>query len=165
MPRRKKVIPGPAVSVIGRRTAPREQYAAAREVGRLLAEAGYTIVCGGLGGVMEAACRGAKEGGGLTVGILPTLSRTDANPYVDLPIATGLGEARNVIVATTGLAVVAVGGSLGTLTEVAFALKHHIPVVGIDTWDLEVARVPGTTIYPVTTPAEAIAKVKELLDA
>jgi hypothetical protein len=67
-------------------------------------------------------------------------------------------------VATSGLAVVAVGGSLGTLTEVAFALKHHIPVVGIDTWDLEVARVPGTTIYPVETPAEAVDKVKELLD-
>ena len=162
-PRRRKVVPGPAVSVIGSGSAAREQYAAAREVGRLLAEEGYTVVCGGLGGVMEAACRGAREGGGLTVGILPGLRREDANPFVDVPVVTGLGEARNVVVATTGRAVVAVGGSLGTLTEVAFALKHHIPVVGIDTWDLEVTRLPGMNVFPVETPAEAIEKIRELL--
>jgi uncharacterized protein (TIGR00725 family) len=162
-PRRRKVLPGPAVSVVGSGSAPREQLAAAREVGRLLAEAGYTVVCGGLGGVMEEACRGAREAGGLTIGILPGLSRTDANPFVDVPVVTGLGEARNVIVATTGHAVVAVGGSLGTLTEVAFALKHHIPVVGIDTWELEVARLPGMNVFAVETPAEAVAKVREVL--
>jgi uncharacterized protein (TIGR00725 family) len=162
-PRRRKVLPGPAVSVIGSGTAAKEQAAAAREVGRLLAEAGYTLVCGGLGGVMEAACRGAKEVGGLTIGILPTGRRDDANPYVDVPVVTGLGEARNIIVATTGRAVVAVGGSLGTLSEVAFALKHNIPVVGLHTWDLEVARLPGMNVFPVETPAEAVAKVRELL--
>jgi uncharacterized protein (TIGR00725 family) len=162
-PRRRKVLPGPLVSVIGPGTASREQAATAREVGRLLAESGYTVVCGGLGGVMEAACRGAREAGGLTVGILPGLRAEEANPYVDVPVTTGIGEARNVIVATSGRAVVAVGGRLGTLTEIGYALKHHIPVIGLDTWDLEVTRMPGMNVFQVETPAEAVEKVQEMV--
>ena len=162
-PRRRKVVPGTPVSVVGSGSASREEKAAAREVGRLLAEDGYTLVCGGRGGVMEAACRGAHEAGGLTIGILPGSTRERRNPYVDIPVVTGLGDARNIIVAMTGHAVIAVGGSLGTLTEVAFALKHNIPVIGIDTWVLEVARLPGMNVFEVKTPAEAMEKIRELL--
>jgi uncharacterized protein (TIGR00725 family) len=162
-PRRRKVLPGPVISVIGSGTASREQSATAREVGRLLAEEGYTVVCGGMGGVMEAVCRGAREAGGLTVGILPGTRAEEANPYVDIPIVTGLGDARNVIVATSGRVVVAVGGRLGTLTEIGHALKHHIPVIGLDTWDLEVTRMPGMNVFRVETPAEALEKVKEMV--
>jgi len=164
-PRRRKVVPGLPISVVGAGTASREEKAVAREVGRLLAEDGHTVVCGGRGGVMEAACRGAHEAGGLTIGILPGSTRERVNACVDIPVVTGLGDARNVIVALTGHAVVAVGGSLGTLTEVAFALKHNIPVIGLDTWDLEVSRLPGMNVFEASTPAGAIEKLREVLAA
>jgi hypothetical protein len=106
-------------------------------VGRALAEAGAVLVCGGLGGVMEAACRGAQEAGGTTVGILPGHDRADANPYVDVAVATGLGEARNALVVRAADALIAVGGEYGTLSEIALALKAGKPVVGIDSWDLD----------------------------
>ncbi len=162
-PRRRKVVPGVPVSVVGAGSASREEKAAAREVGRLIAEEGLTLVCGGRGGVMEAACRGAREAGGLTIGILPGSTRERRNPYVDIPVVTGLGDARNVIVAMTGQAVIAVGGSLGTLAEVACALAHNVPVIGTDPWDLEVGRLPGMNVFEAKTPAEAIEKLRELL--
>ncbi|MDO8672191.1 MAG: TIGR00725 family protein, partial [Dehalococcoidia bacterium] len=109
----------------------------AAEVGRLLAGRGAAVVCGGLGGVMEAACRGAKSAGGLTIGILPSDNRRHANRYVDIPIVTGLGEARNVLVVKSAQAVIAIGGMYGTLSEVAIALKNGIPVVGLNTWRLQ----------------------------
>jgi uncharacterized protein (TIGR00725 family) len=111
--------------------------ARAEAVGRGLAAAGATVVCGGLGGVMAAACRGAKAAGGLTVGILPGLDRAAANPWVDVAIATGLGEARNVLVVRAADVVVAVGGEYGTLSEIAFALKVGTPVVGLGTWAID----------------------------
>jgi uncharacterized protein (TIGR00725 family) len=95
------------------------------------------VVCGGLGGVMEAACRGAKDAGGTTVGILPGSDRAAANPFVDVAIPTGLGEARNALVVRAADALIAVGGGYGTLSEIALALKAGKPVVGVGTWDID----------------------------
>ncbi|HEV7845102.1 MAG TPA: TIGR00725 family protein, partial [Thermoleophilaceae bacterium] len=106
-------------------------------VGRELAERGAMLVCGGLGGVMEAACRGAKEAGGTTVGVLPGNDRLDANAFVDIAIPTGLGQGRNVILVRAGDALLAVGGGHGTLSEIALALRLGKRVVGLGTWDIE----------------------------
>jgi uncharacterized protein (TIGR00725 family) len=106
-------------------------------VGRLLAEQGATVVCGGLGGTMEAACRGARSAGGTTIGILPGLDRSDANPFVSVAIPTGLGEARNALVVRAADAVIALGGGYGTLSEIALALKAGKRVVGVGTWEIE----------------------------
>jgi uncharacterized protein (TIGR00725 family) len=126
----------PYVAVVGAGEASADEIAAAEEVGRLLAERGAVLVCGGLGGVMEAACRGAKEGGGSTVGILPGRDRAAANRYGDVAIATGLGEARNALVVRAADVLIAVGGGYGTLSEIALALKGGTPVVGIGSWEL-----------------------------
>ena len=128
----------PYIAVIGGGDSPDDDSTAtvAEAVGRLVAEAGGVVVCGGLGGVMAAACRGAKSAGGVTVGVLPGTDRRDANEWVDVALATGLGEARNVLVVRAADAVVAVGGEFGTLSELAFALKTGVPVVGIGTWQL-----------------------------
>ncbi len=106
-------------------------------MGRELAKRGVILVCGGVGGAMEAACRGAKEAGGTTVGILGGQDRADANDFVDVAIATGLGQARNAIVARAGDALIAVGGGHGTLSEIALALRHGKRVVGLETWDID----------------------------
>jgi uncharacterized protein (TIGR00725 family) len=124
------------VSVIGASDASAEQLEAARAAGRRLAELGAVVVTGGRGGVMEAASRGAKESGGLTVGILPGFDRSDANDYVDVALPTGLGEMRNALVARAGQAIVAVGGAWGTLAEIAFARAAGTMVFGIGSWDL-----------------------------
>jgi uncharacterized protein (TIGR00725 family) len=114
-----------------------EPTVVAAEVGRLLAERGTVLVCGGRGGAMEAACRGAKEAGGLTVGILPGSDRSEANPFVDVVLPTGLGEARNALVVGTADVVIAVGGGFGTLSEIALALKAGKRVIGLGTWEIE----------------------------
>ncbi|WP_254536689.1 TIGR00725 family protein [Halomarina litorea] len=126
------------VSVIGSGTASEgtDTYRAARAVGRELAERGHTVVCGGLGGVMAAACRGAREAGGKTVGILPGSDPRAANQHVTTPVATGMGNARNVLVVLNGRGVVAVGGATGTLSELGHALDFGRPVAGLDTHDL-----------------------------
>lgn len=142
-----------AVIGAGEPDAALEQVAEA--VGGLLAAAGITVVCGGLGGVMAAACRGAKAAGGGTVGILPGLDPAAANPWVDVAIPTGLGEARNALVVRAGRAVVAIGGGYGTLSEIALALKGGVRVVGVDTWD-----IPG-----VEAAADARDAVARLVDA
>ena len=129
------------IGVIGGATCSAEIYEIAREVGGEIARNGFSLVCGGLGGVMEAACRGAKEAGGITIGIIPTADKRDANPYCDLIIPTGLGHARNVLVVYASDALVAVDGETGTLSEIAIALKVGKPIVGIKTWELE-GRVP-----------------------
>lgn len=144
------------ISVFGAGNPTREEYNLAAEVGRLLAVRGYGIVCGGLYGVMEAVCMGAKEAGGLTVGLLRTYNRADANPYVDIVIPTGLGDGRNVLVATAGEAAIAVGGRLGTLSEIAIALKHEIPVVGLRTWNLDPDALFDRVIPAAKTAAEAV---------
>jgi uncharacterized protein (TIGR00725 family) len=126
----------PTIAVIGAGQCDGRTAATAEEVGRLLAQKGVTVVCGGLGGVMEAACRGAKSAGGLTLGILPGTSAKESNRWVDVAIPTGLGEARNILVVRSAQAVIAVGGEFGTLSEIAFALKLGIPVIGLKTWQL-----------------------------
>ncbi|HEY2666156.1 MAG TPA: TIGR00725 family protein [Actinomycetota bacterium] len=132
------------VAVIGPSRATPGVEAAAFEVGVLIARAGAILVCGGGGGAMESACRGARSAGGTTVGILPGPTRGDANPFVDIAIPTGMGEARNALVVRTADAVIAVGGGVGTLSEIGLALKMGRPVIGLGTW--EVAPPRGETI-------------------
>lgn len=124
------------LAVVGPSRAPVHLADLAREVGAAVAGAGAVLVTGGLGGVMEAACRGARSAGGLTVGLLPGENRSAANPWLDVAIPTGLGEARNALVVRAADAVIAVGGQYGTLSEIALALKAGKPVVGLATWQL-----------------------------
>lgn len=125
------------IAVIGAgEGAAQDVCATAEEIGRRLAEAGATVVCGGLGGVMAAAARGAQSAGGMAVGILPGTDRTAGNEHLTLAIATGLGEARNTVVVRTADAVIAVGGGYGTLSEIGFALKIGRPVIGVGTWEI-----------------------------
>lgn len=134
----------------------------AREVGATLAERGAVVVCGGLGGVMEAVCRGATEAGGMTVGILPGSDRLAANPYVTVPVATGLGEVRNAVVVRASEVLIAIGGSYGTLSEIALGLQLGRAVVGLGTWGLE--RPQGGLERAVSvagTPQEAVALAME----
>ena len=130
----------------------------AEQVGRELALRGVTIVCGGLGGVMFAACKGAKSAGGTTIGILPGDNPLAGNEYVDIPILTGMGYARNVIVAKTGMAVIAVGGAYGTLSEIGHALGEDIPVIGLETWELSSSGLPDNSITVASDPTDAVEK-------
>jgi uncharacterized protein (TIGR00725 family) len=116
-----------------------DELFAAEEAGAAIAEAGCGLVCGGLGGVMEAACRGARSRGGMTLGLLPGLDRDEANGWVVVAVPTGLGEARNALVVRAADAVVAIGGGWGTLSEIALAMKTGVPVVGVGTWELDEA--------------------------
>jgi uncharacterized protein (TIGR00725 family) len=150
------VPPAPYVAVVGPGEASAEELEAAEQVGRGLAQAGAVVVCGGLGGVMAAACRGASEAGGTTVGILPGLDRAAANQWVQVAIPTGLGELRNGLVVRTGDVVVAVGGAYGTLSEVALALKTGVPVLGIGTWEIE-------GINQIQSAAAAVERALELV--
>jgi uncharacterized protein (TIGR00725 family) len=138
------------VAVVGAGRSTTEQAELAEDVGRGLAEAGALVVCGGLGGVMEAACRGAKGAGGTTLGILPGTDRSQANAFVDVAVPTGLGEARNALVVRAADALIAVAGEYGTLSEIALALKTGKPVVGLDTWDIE-------GIVVASSPADAVS--------
>jgi uncharacterized protein (TIGR00725 family) len=146
------------VGVVGAGQASSEEEREAEAIGRGLAEAGAIVVCGGLGGVMEAACRGAKAGGGATVGILPGTNRADANPFVDVAIPTGLGEIRNALVVRAADALVAVGGEFGTLSEIALALKAGKPVVALGGWELGKAGEPVDAIVRVESAADAVAR-------
>jgi uncharacterized protein (TIGR00725 family) len=134
----------------------------AEDVGRAVADAGAVLVCGGLGGVMEAACRGAQSGGGLTVGILPGFDREESNVHVDIAIPTGMGEARNALVVRAADAVIAVAGEFGTLSEIALALHAGIPVVGLDTWELVREGEPVDVIVRAETPTEAVESALRL---
>ena len=142
----------PYVAVVGPGEASRDELEAAEAVGRGVASRGAVVVCGGLGGVMEAACRGAREAGGVTVGILPGSDRGAANEFVDVAIATGLGEARNALVVRAADVLIAVGGSWGTLSEIALALKTGRRVVGVGTWELG-----REGVEPAPGAAEAVA--------
>jgi uncharacterized protein (TIGR00725 family) len=141
---------GPYVAVVGSGEASGELYQKAREVGRLVAERGGTVVCGGRSGVMEAAARGAKEAGGTAIGILPDEDREKANEYVSYSVATGTGHARNLAVVCSGDVVIAVGGEYGTLSEIGLALKVGRPVVALESWDL------GAHIAVASSPQEAV---------
>jgi hypothetical protein len=141
------------VSVVGGSTVTDAEYETARDLGTELAERGHTVVCGGLGGVMEAVCRGASEAGGETIGVLPSDRVGDANPYVTTPIATGLGHARNALVVLNGDAVVAVDGGGGTLSELGYASVYDRPVAGLGTHDV-------VGVEACETVAEAVAYVE-----
>lgn len=144
------------IAVVGAGLPDPETDSVAEAVGRAVAEAGAVLVCGGLSGVMEAACRGAQGVGGVTVGLLPGDDRRHANPHVSVAIATGLGEARNSIVARTADVLIAVGGEFGTLSEIALALKMGKPVVGLGTWELHRGGEPVAAIVPAATPEDAV---------
>ncbi len=134
----------------------------AEQVGHAVADVGAVLVCGGLDGVMEAACGGAQRAGGTTVGILPGPDRAAANPHVDIAIPTGLGEARNALVVGAADAVVAVGGEYGTLSEIALALRAGIPVVGLDTWELARTGESGDAIVRTGDPTRAVELAVDL---
>lgn len=146
------------VAVIGGGQPTAKEARLAEEVGRELARQGTVLVCGGLGGVMEAACRGAAAEGGTTVGILPGDKRDQANPYVQIPIATGIGYARNATVVKSAQAVIAVGGSYGTLTEIGYALQTGIPVVGLNTWVISRNGKADEAIIVASSPKEAVER-------
>jgi uncharacterized protein (TIGR00725 family) len=151
------------VTVIGASNCSAEETKLAEEVGRELARRGATLICGGLQGVMEAACRGADSQGGITIGVLPGNSRKDANPYVRIPIVTGMGYARNAIVAKSGQAVIAIGGRYGTLSEIAYALQSDIPVIGLGTWSLARGGVADKSIIVAQNPVDAVEKAIGLI--
>ncbi len=144
------------IGVIGGQYPSPEAIAHAEAVGRLIVQAGAILACGGLGGVMEAACRGAKAAGGFTVGILPGASKAEANPYVDLPIVTAMSTARNVILVRTADALVAIDGAYGTLSEMAHALDQGKRIVSLGAWDLTKAGVDSDRILDAKTPEEAV---------
>jgi uncharacterized protein (TIGR00725 family) len=151
-------VDGRYVAVIGPSEASDEEVTRAETVGRLLAEAGAVVVCGGLGGVMEAVARGAATASGIVVGLLPGRARADANPHVTVAITTGMGEMRNALVVRAVDVVVAVGGAYGTLSEIAFALRTGVPVVGLGTWDLD-------DVIDAPDPEAAVALALELAAA
>ena len=150
------------IAVIGSSQCSPLEARLAEEVGRELARRGAVLVCGGLGGVMEAACRGASSEGGITIGILPGDSRHAANLYVEIPIVTGTGYARNLAVVKSGQAVIAVGGSYGTLSEISHALQSGIPVIGLNTWSLSRDGKQDDSIIPAQSAVEAVDKALSL---
>ena len=156
-----------AVAVVGPAECGRDEERLAEEVGRLLAEAGALVVTGGGGGVMAAACRGAQEAGGTTLGLLAGETRAEANRWVTVAVPTGLGEARNFLVTRAADALVAVGGEYGTLSEIAFALKIGRPVVGLGTWELrrDGQEAVDRGIRRAEDPTSAVALACELARA
>jgi uncharacterized protein (TIGR00725 family) len=148
----------PTIAVIGGGSCSKKETRLAEEVGRELARRGAILVCGGLGGVMEAACKGAYDEGGVTIGILPGDNRNAANQYVKIPIVTNLGYARNVAVVKSGRAVIAVGGNYGTLSEISHALQSGIPVIGLGTWTIAHNGKEDKAIIRAKSAAEAVEK-------
>jgi hypothetical protein len=138
------------IGVIGAGDCSGDVYKLAEEVGERIAKAGAVLVCGGLGGVMEAASKGAKKEGGITIGILPGIDKNQANSYIDFPIVTGLGEGRNLLVIRNSDVVIALPGEYGTLSEIAFCLKLGKPIIGLSTWDV------SEDIIKAKNPEEAI---------
>jgi hypothetical protein len=151
---KKKVL---KIGIIGAGVCSQEVYKTAEKLGSIVAERGDLLICGGLGGVMEAAAKGAKSKGGATIGILPGFSSEDANPFIDIPIITGLSHARNIIIVRSSDILIAVAGEYGTLSEIAIALKLGKPVIGIGSWNI------SKDIIQTKSPEEAIGKVEKLI--
>lgn len=145
------------IGVIGGSVIDDKTYQTAYRVGELIAESNCILICGGLSGVMEAACKSAKSKGGITIGILPGHNINDANRWVDIPIATGLGHGRNMIIVNTAQALIAVDGGYGTLSEIGFALASGKKVFGVQTWDID-------GIIVCSTPEDAVAKALEAIN-
>lgn len=150
----------PRITVIGAGRCSDALAQQAEEVGTRIAKAGGILICGGLGGVMEAVARGAQQAGGITIGILPVYESQLANDYIDIPIPTGLGHARNAIVAASGDVVIAIGGEFGTLSELALALKLGKPVIGLKTWALP----DESGIMKAQTAEEAVSMAFKVLE-
>jgi uncharacterized protein (TIGR00725 family) len=153
------------IAVVGPSAGTPTELAIGEAVGRGIAQAGAVLVCGGMGGVMEAAAGGCADAGGRSVGILPSDSRLDANPYVTIAVATGMGEGRNAIVVRTADAVIAVHGEFGTLSEIALALKMGEPVVGLGTWELGKDGLPVAAIVAASDAGDAVEKALRLARA
>lgn len=143
------------IAVFGGSECSRDIYAKARKVGRILAKKGVLVYCGGRTGVMEAVSRGVREEHGSVVGILPDENSDSANPYVDIPVATGAGSARNAMIVNSVHGAIAIDGHYGTLSEIGHALRAGKPVVGLETWDIK-------GVHPVKTPEESVEKILEL---
>ena len=148
---RKKIV-----GVIGGHNCNKKVEELSQKLGKKLAKVVDFLVCGGLGGVMQAVCKGFKEGGGITIGIIPSYDKDTANPYVDIVIPSGLGLARNVLVVKTADIVIALTGEYGTLSEIAYCLQLEIPVISLKSWDIK-------GVIKVKTIEEAIEKIKEIL--
>lgn len=146
----------PIIAVIGGHSCNKKVEQISYKIGKIVAKVGAILVCGGLSGVMEVACKGASSQRGLTIGILPGDSKDTANPYVKIAIPTGLGLARNVLVVKSADIVIAIDGSYGTLSEIAFALQYRKPIIGIKTWDIE-------GIIKVETVKEIEGTLKKLI--
>ncbi len=144
------------IGVIGASKADKSDEIIAYEVGKEIAHNNCILLCGGMGGVMLSACKGAKSLDGLTIGILPGTTSSEANEYVDVPVVTGLGHARNIIIVRSSKVLIAVGGEFGTLSEIAFALKLNTPVIGINTWNV------SESIIRADTAKEAVSKALKL---
>jgi len=144
------------IAVIGDSSCPPKETKLAETVGEILAQHDAIVICGGLGGVMEAACRGARSRNGLSIGILPGEDSSAANPWVSIPVTTGIGYARNMAVVKSAQAVIAIGGSYGTLSEIAYALKSNIPVIGLNTWTLSQNGQRKDPIIRVNNAQEAV---------
>jgi uncharacterized protein (TIGR00725 family) len=161
------------ISVIGSNEVDSETAEKARKIGQLIAKNNYILACGGMRGVMEAACKGCKEENGLTIGILPSGRKSDSNPYVDIKIPTALGQARNTIVTLTGDGVIAIAGNAGTLSEICFAWIYNKPIVvltGVEGWSSKMADKKidyrrKDKIHKANTPEEAVKKIIELIEA
>ena len=142
----------PIIGIIGGNTCTPEDYKIAEEVGRLVAVKGANLICGGMGGIMEAACKGALTAGGITIGILPSDEIHQANPYVQIPVSTGMGIGRNIIIVRTARALIAINGKYGTLSEISYAMQLNKPVFSLSPW----IEVPGVEV--VHSPLEAVEK-------
>ncbi len=151
-----QVTKRPIIAVIGGSTCSPREAEWAKSVGQSLARAGATLICGGRGGVMEAASRGASAAGGLVVGILPGTLADEANPFVHIPIVSGIGEARNSIIVRSAQAVIAIGGEYGTLSEIAFALRFGVPVICLGSWDLTRPDGQPAPLHCVSSPEQAV---------
>ncbi len=153
------------ISVIGASHTTPKNAALAEEVGAELAKRGIAVACGGLGGIMEAVCKGCKSAGGTTIGILPGDDPQEANRWVDIPICTGMRYARNVIVVKTGVAVIAVDGGYGTLSEIGHALGEGIPVIGLNTWAIARNGQNDVQIIRAINPVNAVDKAIEAVQS
>ncbi len=147
------------IGVIGAVSCPVQIANIAEKVGQYIAQNNAVLVCGGMGGVMEAACRGAKDAGGTTIGILPTEDKNSANHYVDIVIPTDMGHARNIIIVRSSDVIIAISGGYGTLSEIAIAHRLNVPVIGLYTWEHE-----SLKIHKCSDPEEAIKKALELAE-
>lgn len=150
------------IAVIGGETCTGREGTFAYEAGREIANRGHVLICGGRGGVMREACRGAKDAGGMTIGVLPGEDTSDMNEFVDVPIVTGLGFARNTIIARSADALIAIGGRYGTLSEIAFAFIANKPVVAIESWELVLPTGEPAPIPSVSTAPEAVGLCERL---